>query len=130
MDKINWPVAAGLMRYWFKGKPWATADGGMDELTKDHKKEPLDPYVESSIVKMAWVLKFERANKVFKELKLKWNSPNALIRMRNDFPTKFAGKVDGAYQQNLQVQETLRSLGIPIQSRFRPQMLIFSCWMS
>lgn len=99
MDKINWPVAAGLMRYWFKGNPWATEDGGMDELTKDHKKEPLDPYIESSIVKMAWVLKFERANKVFKELKLKWNSPNALIRMRNDFPAKFAGKVDGAYQQ-------------------------------
>ncbi|MBB3241127.1 hypothetical protein FHW68_002647 [Pseudomonas sp. Tn43] len=98
MDKMNWPVAAGLMRYWFKGNPWATEDGGMDELTKDHKKEPLDPYVESSIVKMAWVLKFKRANEVFSELKAKWNSPNALVRMRENFQGKFEGKVDGAYQ--------------------------------
>lgn len=99
MDKMNWPVAAGLMRYWFKGNPWTTEDGGMDELTKDHKKEPVDPYVESSIVKMAWVLKFERANEIFKELKGKWNTPNSLKRMNEIFKEKFAGKVDGAYQQ-------------------------------
>lgn len=99
MDKMNWPIAAGLMRYWFKGNPWATEDGGMDELIKDHKKEPLDPYIESSIVKMAWVLNFKRANEVFNELKAKWNSPNALVRMRKDFPEKFVGKVDGAYAQ-------------------------------
>ncbi|MGF6150709.1 DUF6402 family protein [Pseudomonas fluorescens] len=98
MDKMNWPVAAGLMRYWFKGNPWATEDGGMDEHTKNHKKEPRDPYVESSIVKMAWVLKFKRANEVFNELRAKWNSPDALVRMRKIFPGNFAGKVDGAYQ--------------------------------
>lgn len=120
MDKMSWPVAAGLMRYWFKGNPWATADGGMDDLTKDHKKEPLDPYVESSIVKMAWVLKFERANKVFNELKAKWNSPNALFRMRKDFPVKFAGKVDGAYQQKFASARDAEKFGytntIPVET--------------
>ncbi|KIF64214.1 MULTISPECIES: DUF6402 family protein [Pseudomonas] len=120
MDKMNWPVAAKLMRYWFEGSPWATADGGMDELTKSHKKEPIDPYVESSIVKMAWVLKFDRANKAFNELKAKWNSPNALIRMRKELPAKLAGKVDGAYQQKFASAREAEKFGytntVPVQT--------------
>lgn len=98
MEKINWPTAAKLMSFWFKGNPWPTEDGGMDAMTKLHKQEVVDPYVEDSIVKMSWLMKFERANDVIKQLRALWNSPKAQPRIRELILRDFKGRGDGAYQ--------------------------------
>lgn len=40
MGAMGWPVSAALMRHWFQGQPWPTADGGMAEQVKDHTEFP------------------------------------------------------------------------------------------
>ena len=97
MRKMHWPVAADLMDHWFKGKPWDTENGGMDELTKDHKKPVPTEYLETSIIKMDWLMKFDRANKIQQDLKGKWNSRNATVLMQIRFTEKFANSPPGRY---------------------------------
>lgn len=97
MDKMKWPVAANLMRHWFKGKPWPTADGAMSPEVKDHTVLAKDPYVEDSIVTMNWVMQFEPAKEVFQELKSAWNNPAAQKNMRNKMGPKLLSKAPGTY---------------------------------
>ncbi|MCF5167025.1 hypothetical protein GIW45_23890 [Pseudomonas congelans] len=97
MDKMKWPVSAALMRRWFAGKPWSTPDGGMDELTKNHAKAIPAEYVDDSIVKMSWLLTFERVHKDYAYLKSVWNSPNGQQQIRAGVIKKFKGMPDGKY---------------------------------
>ncbi|MHC8346836.1 DUF6402 family protein [Pseudomonas sp. RT6P73] len=97
MDKMKWPVAAKLMRHWFNGKPWPTVDGAMSKEVKDHVALPKDPYVEDTIVKMAWLNQFEPAKAVIKELKSVWNNPAAQKNISDKIKTKYLGKAPGVY---------------------------------
>ena len=97
MDKMKWPVAAKLMRYWFAGKPWATPDGAMSKAVKNHDALPEAPYFEDSIVKMSWVTGFDRANKVIKVLKSSWNNAAAVSLMQDKYTPKFKDKAPGVY---------------------------------
>ncbi|WP_192562872.1 DUF6402 family protein [Pseudomonas gozinkensis] len=97
MDKMKWPTSAALMRRWFAGMPWSTSDGGMDELTKNHLKEAPQEYIDDAIVKMSWLLSFERASKEYEYLKSVWNSPNGQKQIRAAILKKFKDKPDGKY---------------------------------
>ncbi|MBP5956444.1 hypothetical protein ICA16_12285 [Pseudomonas anatoliensis] len=97
MKKINWPVAAALMSHWFNGEPWATKDGGMDDVVKRHDAFAPANYIEESIVKMNWVLGFERANAAFKHLKANWNSPPGINLIKKRLRDNFSNSVPGCY---------------------------------
>lgn len=97
MDKMQWPIAAKLMRHWFNGKPWPTADGAMSQEVKDHVVLPEDPYVEDSIVKMAWLNQFEPAKAVIKELRSVWNNAAAQKNISDKIKSKYLGKAPGVY---------------------------------
>lgn len=97
MKKINWPVAADLMSHWFKGKPWTTEDGGMNDVVKRHEAFAPAEYVEESIVKMNWVLGFERANAAFKHLKANWNSPAGISLIKTRLLKHFSNSAPGCY---------------------------------
>ena len=97
MDKMAWPVAAKLMRYWFSGKPWPTQDGAMSKEVKSHRALPEDRYCESTIVKMSWVMEFDRANKKIKELKTAWNNAAAISLMQDRYLPRFKEMPPGIY---------------------------------
>ncbi|MBP5100518.1 DUF6402 family protein [Pseudomonas protegens] len=97
MRKMNWHVAADLMQYWFDGKPWSTIDGAMSNEVKDHAALAQAPYFNSSIVKMSWLVKFERANKVLNVLRTAWNNEPAQEEMRKKILPKFNCRVPGVY---------------------------------
>lgn len=97
MRKMKWPVAGALMDYWFAGKPWPTKDGGMSSEVKRHEVLAKEPYVETTIVKMSWLVGFERANRVIKVLKSSWNNPAAIKQMQDKYLPKFQGKAPGIY---------------------------------
>lgn len=97
MNKMQWPIAAKLMQHWFNGKPWPTADGAMSKEVKDHVLLPKDPYVEDTIVKMAWLNQFEPAKAVIKELKSAWNNPAAQKNISDKVKSKYLGKAPGVY---------------------------------
>ncbi|MBA5981147.1 hypothetical protein HT737_14885 [Pseudomonas sp. MD195_PC81_125] len=88
MDKMKWPVAAKLMRHWFDGKPWPTADGAMSKEVKDHIALADIAYVNDTIVKMAWLEKFEPAKTVIEKLKSAWDNPAG----RNNISKKIKDK--------------------------------------
>jgi len=97
MDKMKWPTSAALMRRWFAGKPWATENGGMDAASKLHQKEVPEQYIDDSIVKMSWLLSFERVQKDYAYLKSMWNSPNAQKQIRFAIIKKYKDHADGKY---------------------------------
>lgn len=97
MRKMNWNVAADLMQYWFDGKPWSTIDGAMSNEVKDHVVLAPAPYFNSAIVKMSWLAKFERVNKVLNVLRVAWNNGPAQDLMREKILPKFKGRTPGVY---------------------------------
>lgn len=97
MDKMKWPTSAALMRHWFEGKPWPTPDGGMDDLTKGHRKEVPEQYIEDSIVKMNWLVTYERVSEYFAQLRALWNSPNGQKQIRAAILRECQEKPDGKY---------------------------------
>ncbi|UWF49257.1 DUF6402 family protein [Pseudomonas sp. N3-W] len=97
MDKMKWPTSAALMRHWFAGKPWSTPDGGMDDLTKGHRKEVPEQYIEDSIVKMSWIVTYERANEYLVKLRALWNSPNGQKQIGAAIRREYQDKPDGKY---------------------------------
>jgi hypothetical protein len=97
MRKLNWPVAADLMAHWFNGKPWPNESGGMDDAVKRHEAFAPAEYIEESIVKMSWVLGFERANTAFKQLKANWNSPLGTDLIKQRLRKAFSNSAPGCY---------------------------------
>ncbi|MDF2399715.1 hypothetical protein GWQ44_29610 [Pseudomonas sp. 3MA1] len=97
MRKMNWNVAADLMQYWFDGKPWSTIDGAMSNTVKDHAALAPAPYFNSSIVKMTWLVKFERANRVLNILRTAWRNGPAQDQMRKKILPKYKGRTLGVY---------------------------------
>lgn len=98
MDKMNWPVAAALMRHWFQGDPWPTADGGMSREVKSHNAWPNTQYIEESIVRMSWVLCFERAQAAVTELRQNWNNEKAIPFIHRNILREFRDKETGSYR--------------------------------
>ena len=97
MDKMKWPVAAKLMRHWFDGKPWPTADGAMSKEVKDHIALADIAYVNDTIVKMAWLEKFEPAKAVIEELKSAWDNPAGRNNISKKIKDKYLGSAPGVY---------------------------------
>jgi hypothetical protein len=90
MDKMNWPVAAALMRHWFQGNPWPTTDGGMSSEVKNHNTWPNAQYIEESIVRMNWVLGFERARAAVAALRKNWCNSNAIPIIHKKINQRFS----------------------------------------
>lgn len=98
MDKMNWPVAAALMRHWFNGKPWPdTVDGGMSEVVKRHDAWPGQEYIEESIVRMDWLSNYDQVKEAVRFLRAHWLSPNAQRYLGEKLRGKFSGTTDGHY---------------------------------
>ncbi|ADD53001.1 DUF6402 family protein [Pseudomonas syringae group genomosp. 3] len=97
MDKMKWPVAAALMRHWFNGKPWANASGGMETEEKQRTRPVPDEYIEENIVKMAWVLKFEKPAETRRILGGAWNNAKALPEIRTKILRAFGQSAPGCY---------------------------------
>ncbi|WP_018927435.1 DUF6402 family protein [Pseudomonas umsongensis] len=98
MKKIQWPVAADLMLHWFAGKPWPTTkDGGMEEEVKSHKKFAPDEYINESIVKMSWALKFARTKESVERLRTKWNNPAGIALIKKKMIPVYGGRTPGVY---------------------------------
>jgi hypothetical protein len=97
MEKMNWPVAAKLMRHWFDGKPWPTADGAMSREVKDHSVVADRNYVEDTIVKMAWLRKFQSVESVLEELRSVWDNAAGRKNIAKKIKNKYLGSVPGVY---------------------------------
>ncbi|WP_024645394.1 DUF6402 family protein [Pseudomonas syringae] len=98
MKKMNWPVAADLMNHWFNGEPWPTEDGGMSDAVKRHDEFAPSAYIEESIVKMSWVIGFERAKTAFNHLKANWNSPLGIELIKRRLRKAYSDSSPGCYQ--------------------------------
>lgn len=98
MDKMNWPVAAALMRHWFKGNPWPVPGGGMDPKVKAHAAWPPLQYIEENIVKMKWVAGFDRAKSVIDDLRINWNNSAAQLQIKNNIAREYSGRPAGCYR--------------------------------
>jgi len=117
MDKMSWPVAAKLMRHWFNGKPWSTPDGAMSKEVKDHDALPDLVYVESTIVKMAWLNQFEPAKAVIKELESVWDNPPARANISKKLKISILVRNRVLILLSLIAPERLKSLGTVITAQ-------------
>ncbi|OLU28717.1 hypothetical protein BVH03_12125 [Pseudomonas sp. PA15(2017)] len=97
MDKMKWPVAAALMRHWFNGTPWENASGGMGTEEKERTRPVPDQYIEESIVKMNWVLKFKKPEETRQVLKAAWNNAKAMPEIRTKILRAFGNSGPGCY---------------------------------
>ena len=97
MDAMGWPVAAALMRHWFQGEPWPTANGGMAEQVKDHTELPLARYIEENIVKMSWLTSFGRVEPALDELREKWDNTKATALIHKRLLQAYGDKSLGRY---------------------------------
>lgn len=97
MDKMKWPVAAALMRHWFKGEPWKNASGGMEKEEKEHTRPMPEQYIEEDIVKMDWVLKFKKPSDTRQELKGAWNNEKAMPEIKTNILRAFGKSGPGCY---------------------------------
>jgi hypothetical protein len=74
--KLGWPIAAQLMRRWFKGAARTMTDqekrGGVDPRTLPAAM------LDDTTVSMQWVLGFPRVRLAYDRLLAKWNSPEGL----------------------------------------------------
>ncbi|SER02112.1 DUF6402 family protein [Pseudomonas sp. NFPP19] len=97
MRKMNWNVAADLMQYWFDGKPWSTIDDAMTNEVKGHTALALEPYFNSAIVKMSWLVGFERVNEVLNILRVAWRNGPAQEQIRKKILPQFNARTPGVY---------------------------------
>jgi hypothetical protein len=90
LDKMKWTVSAKVMRRWFATEPaWAmpqTWRSGYYDLEHtqiiDYRKLPASQ-VDNQIVKMNWLLNFERVLPTFEYLCQHWNTPKGIERLKN-----------------------------------------------
>ncbi|MDF7680958.1 DUF6402 family protein [Enterobacteriaceae bacterium ESL0689] len=76
MDKMNWPVAAKLMRHWFNTKPaLAFTEETKNKYQNGKALDIPDGEVNCDIVKMSWAIQFEQVIKGIEYLSGKWDSP-------------------------------------------------------
>ena len=82
MDQMGWNVSARLMRRWFATKPaWAMPEDWRSGKNIDYLHLPAS-LIEDQIVKMRWVLGFERMVPVFEELHQEWNNKPGLDQLK------------------------------------------------
>lgn len=79
MDNMGWKVSAQMMRRWFATKPaWEMPQGW--RRGDDINYLALPPsQVDDQIIKMKWVLGFDRVVPVFEDLSQNWNNKNGLV---------------------------------------------------
>jgi hypothetical protein len=84
MDKMGWKTSAALMRYWFSIKPaWAMRP----EQRGDQAPDPatlLPSQINDRIVKMEWLLGFERITDIFEDFCQNWNNPAGIQLLIKD----------------------------------------------
>ncbi|QDD89788.1 DUF6402 family protein [Pseudomonas oryzihabitans] len=125
MDKMNWPVAAALMRHWFNGKPWPdTVDGGMSAEVKRHDAWPTEEYIEETIVKMDWVLQFSESRDAWHALRGLWFSESAQAFMKVNLARNFFGMANGLYP----VAFKGKASAAEKFGRFNTQPVVFANW--
>lgn len=77
MDKMDWHVAAKLMRHWFSIKPAFAFDiAGKDQAVNGDPHNLPPSEINVDIVKMSWALQFEQVKNGIDALKKTWCSPN------------------------------------------------------
>lgn len=78
MDSMGWKVSAQMMRRWFATKPaWEMPQGW--RRGDDINYLALPPsQVDDQIIKMKWVLGFDRVVPVFEDLHMNWNNGDGL----------------------------------------------------
>lgn len=77
MDKMNWHVAAKLMRHWFSIKPAFAFDiASKDKAVNGDPHDLPQSEINVDIVKMSWATQFEQVAKGIEELKRTWCSQN------------------------------------------------------
>ncbi|WP_226500763.1 DUF6402 family protein [Pseudomonas sp. MWU16-30322] len=98
MRKMNWHVAADLMRHWFDGNPWPnTDDGGMAELVKSHDEFAPAEYINETIVTMDWAMTFDRTKAAVDILRNRWNNQAARNHLRRKVILGFKDAAPGVY---------------------------------
>jgi hypothetical protein len=107
MRKMDWPVAAQLMEHWFNGEPWPTEDGGMLDSVKGHSEFAPNKYIEESIIKMKWVMGFSKVDEYIDKLRKTWNSPKAIIQMRDAFSNAYGNAQLDVYRVDFQSRGAL-----------------------
>jgi hypothetical protein len=82
MDSMGWKVSARMMRRWFATKPaWVMPQEWRSGKDVDYLS--LSPsQVEDQIIKMKWVLEFDRVVPVFEDLCQNWNSRLGLDQLK------------------------------------------------
>lgn len=78
MDNMGWKVSAQMMRRWFATKPaWAMPEPWRVGKNINYLALPASQ-VEDQIIKMKWVLGFDRVVPVFEDLYENWNNTKGL----------------------------------------------------
>lgn len=100
MRKMDWPVAAQLMEYWFNGEPWPTEDGSIVAAVKSHHEHAPKKYINESIIKMDWVLSFPKVHSYLDELRAVWRGPRAQDEICKKFKNNFGSALPATYKLN------------------------------
>jgi hypothetical protein len=82
MDQMGWNVSARLMRRWFATTPaWAMPEDWRSGTNIDYLKLP-SSQVDDEIIKMKWLLRFDRTVPIFEDLYQGWNRAPGLDLLR------------------------------------------------
>jgi hypothetical protein len=87
MDNMGWKVSAQMMRRWFATKPaWAMPEPWRVGKNINYLALPASQ-VEDQIIKMKWVLGFDRVVPVFEDLCQNWNNEAGIVALRTRLAT-------------------------------------------
>jgi hypothetical protein len=87
MDNMGWKVSAQMMRRWFGTKPaWEMPQEWRDGRNIEYRNVPASQ-IDEQIVKMNWVLGFDRAVAVFEDLLQQWNNKRGLELLKERLTT-------------------------------------------
>ena len=118
MDSMGWKVSAQMMRRWFATKPaWEMPQTWRDGKDINYQALPISQ-VDDQIIKMKWVLGFDRVVPVFEDLCRNWSSGSGLGELRLKLET--AGWRSGKVVRLGQGIKTAKGLDSTCQVNFRP----------
>jgi hypothetical protein len=83
MDHMGWKVSARLMRRWFATKPaWEMPETWRGGIGVNYLALP-PSQVDDQIIKMNWLLGFDRVKPVFEDLRQDWNTEKGIRELKS-----------------------------------------------
>ncbi|WP_271461515.1 DUF6402 family protein [Pantoea leporis] len=108
MDKMNWSVAAKLMRHWFSISPaYAFTEQSKRAALKNDATNLPDTQVNSDIIKISWAMQNDQVKKGVNELRSTWKSVRGIERLKFQISK---GNINKNNEKKLGYSDSIREL--------------------